>query len=257
MSKHFVQRHTFRASDFWIVVSIILGPGILAGACTASRVGQSGPGETIALAQQSRFDDSPISRSLFTDKNATISEENIGKILDGRLKLPARLRIVVVKLDNQQRRWYLWNDEKYIKNQQAYVDQLSGRLKKLSKVEKVSVVPEMIISAEPTMTSIREAAVRMQADGIVIFATTSDIYSKYRFLSKTDIKAFATTQLLYVNTRTGLIPFTGIVTRDFLSQKNEADLDLTETRMRVQDEAVRLTISELGDKLTEYLSSNQ
>src|SRR5439155_5737944 len=44
--------------------------------------------------------DTVITQLLFTDWAATISEENIQKILDGSLKLPEKLRVAIIKLDN-------------------------------------------------------------------------------------------------------------------------------------------------------------
>ena len=95
----------------------------------------------------------------------------------------------------------------------------------------------------------------MQADIVVVYAITSDIYSKYKFFSKADIKAFATTQLIVLDIRTGLIPFSSIVTRDDLSQKKKEELDHSEAASRIQNEAVLLTISDIGQKISDFLNA--
>ena len=198
--------------------------------------------------------DPPITHSLFDDKSSTISEENIQKILDGNYSLPNNLRVAFVKLESSQnqRRNY-WSDEQYLKAQQQYLDLFSEKFRKSSRVKSISTIPDILISKNPTFTSIRESAVRTQSDIVVIYSINSDIYSHYRLFSKTDIKAFATTQLIIMDVRTGLIPFTTIVTKDFQDKKSDSDLNENETRNRIKNQAVLLTIEEIGKQVTNFL----
>lgn len=197
-----------------------------------------------------------MTQSLFSDKNATISEENIQKILDGNYHLPQKLRVALVKLESQQRqRHFYWSDEQYLKSQQAYLDLFTQQFKNSGRVTNVSVIPDLLISGNPTFTSIREAAVRTQADVVVVYSISSDIYSRYRLFSKTDIKAFATTQLIILDVRTGLIPFSTIVTKDFQSQKQKEELSDYEAGSRTKNEAVLLTIGEIGHKIASFLET--
>jgi len=203
--------------------------------------------------------DSFITQSLFNDKTSTISEENIQRILSGTTqKLPQQLKVAIVRLENPQQQrqyWYYRNDEDYLKTQQSYLDLFGQKLKQSSRVIKMAVIPDLLISKTPSFTNIREAAVRLQADAVVVYSITSDLYSKYRFFAKPDIKAFATTQLMILDVRTGLIPFTTIVTMDRLSQKNKAELSNDEAAMRIRNEAVLLTINEIGQQMNDFLDS--
>ncbi|MGB8192786.1 MAG: hypothetical protein WCF67_12740 [Chitinophagaceae bacterium] len=201
--------------------------------------------------------DTIITQSLFNDKASTISEEGIQRVLDGNYKLPQQLRVAIVRLDPtpQQKRYYwsYWSDEQFLKTQQSYLDLFAAKFKQSSRVSKLSIIPDLLISKSPTFTNIREAAVRIQADVVVIYSIASDLYSKYKLFTKTDIKAFATTQLVVLDVRTGLIPFSAIATRDFLSQKKKEELDYSEAVSRIQNEAVLLTINDIGQKITDFL----
>jgi hypothetical protein len=200
--------------------------------------------------------DTLITQSLFSDRSSTISEENILKILEGTYSLPPQLRVAVVKLEAiPPFKKYYWNDEQYLKTQQAYLELFAQKLKQSSRVTKLSIIPDLLLSKSPTFTNIRETAVRMQADIVVVYTITGDIYSKYKLFSKADIKAFATTQLIVMDVKTGLIPFSTIVTKDFLSQKGKEELDNSEAASRVQNEAVLLTINEIGQQLTVFLQT--
>ncbi|RYF78057.1 MAG: hypothetical protein EON98_15875 [Chitinophagaceae bacterium] len=199
--------------------------------------------------------DTLITQSLFADKGATITEENVQKILDGNYQLPQKLRAAIVKLENNQQRRYWWNDEDYLKTQQSYLDLFTKKLTQSARVTKLSVIPDLLVSKSPSFTQIREAALRMQADVAVVYAINSDIYSNYKLFGKNDIKAFATTQLIILDVRTGLIPFSTVITRDVLSQKKKEELSDWEARGRIQSEAVLLTINEIGEQLTNFLQN--
>lgn len=205
--------------------------------------------------EENPYSDTLITQSLFSDKASTISEESVQKILDGSFKLPDQLRVAIVRLDNLQARRYYWNDEAYLKTQQSYLDLFTQKFRESPRVTKLSVIPDLLVSKSPSFTNIREAAVRMQADIVVVYSITSDIYSNYKFFSKNDIKAFATTQLIVLDVRTGLVPFSTIVTKDYLSQRKKEEMDNTEAMSRIQNEAVLLTINEVGQKIIDFLGS--
>jgi hypothetical protein len=202
----------------------------------------------------------PITQSLFSDKNATISEEGIQKILDGTLKLPQQLRVALVRNDNNAlNRRYYWNyssDEQYLKTQQSYIDLFTNTLKQSQRVVSVATIPDLLLAKPQTFTNIREAAVRLQADIVIVYAITTDIYSKYKLFTKPDIKAFATTQLIVLDVRTGLIPFSSIVTKDQLSKKQETELDNNEATGRIQNEAVLLTIADISKRLLDFIKDS-
>jgi hypothetical protein len=199
----------------------------------------------------------PITESLFTDKSASISEENIQKILDGSYKMPQQLRVAIIKLDGPQKRYYWnsWGDEAYLRTQQAFLDSFTAKFKQSPRVAKLMAIPDLLVSKSPqSLTSLRESAVRMQADIVVAYVINSDIYTKYRGFKQPNIKAYATTQLVIMDVRTGLVPFSTIVTRDFLALKKKEELDVVEARNRVQTEAVLLTINEIGNQVAQYLN---
>lgn len=198
--------------------------------------------------------DTLITQSLFADKTSTVSEEAVQKILDGNYQLPQKVRAAIVKLESpQQRGRFFWGDEEYLKTQQSYLDLFTQKLTASPRITKLSVVPDLLVSKTPSFTQLREAAVRMQADVVVVYSINSDIYANYKLFGKNDIKAFATTQLIVMDVRTGLVPFSTVVTKDALSQKKKEEVSEAEARSRVQSEAVLLTINDIGNGLTAFL----
>jgi hypothetical protein len=231
------------------LVALVISTIILISSCDTTRQINS------PINQHGLNRDTFISHSLFADRLSTITEEGIQQILDGTYKLPQQLRVAIVRIDNnQQGLFFYWNDEEYLKTQQSYLDLFGDKFKQSSRVIRVSTIPDLLISKTPSFTNIREAAVRLQADIVVVYSITSDIYSKYKLFTRPDIKAFATTQLIILDVRTGLIPFSTIITKDILSQRKKEELDNAEARNRIQNEAVLLTINEITQKISDFLS---
>jgi len=195
-----------------------------------------------------------ITQSLFDDKDSKITEENIRKILDGKYSLPQHLRVAVVNIDNRQSNRYYWNDEDYLSSRQRYLTTLTSNMEQQRRVQKVSLVPDIMLSSSPTFTSIREAGVRIQADIVLIYSIKGGTYSKYKMFSANEYKAFATTQILIMDVRTGLVPFSTVVTEDYMSKKQKDDFNDSEAEKRIQEEAVAKTLVRVCDDINSFLN---
>ena len=75
----------------------------------------------------------------------------------------------------------------------------------------------------------------MQADMLLVFRVGSDTYSQYRAFAKDKVKAYSTCELVLLDVRTGLVPFTRVVSREQLELKQPTDLDLSETMRRAEE----------------------
>jgi len=147
-----------------------------------------------------------ISESLFNDKAFTISEGNIQKIFDGTYELPGKLRVAIVTLEptSQVRRYV--RDEQYLKIQQSYLDLFSDKFKQSPRVTKISIIPNLLFQNHHR--SLISGSCRKNASRHCRrVSIMCDIYSKHKFFSKADIKAFATIEMIILEVRTGLIPF--------------------------------------------------
>jgi hypothetical protein len=195
----------------------------------------------------------PILESLFDAKDRTISEENIRKLLDGKLLLPDTIRIAVYNYSKAPlNRYYYGNttDEDYLKAQQSFVDTLVKTIYKSNKVKKVTLIPAMMITKSPNITTMRETAVRLQSDLLLVFSVTSDIYYKYRLFNKDEAKAYATAECMLMDVRTAMVPYSSIVTSDFFSKKSETDANLEELRKRAEKTAILQSLGESGTRLS-------
>lgn len=202
----------------------------------------------------------PITESLFNDKDRTISEADVQKLLNGTLTLPDSLRIAIYKFGTTNRTilygggYYGRNGETQVKAQQKYVDTLAAHLIQSPHVKRINVVPSLMLSAQPTITQLRESAVRLQSDLLLVFAPASFIYQKSKAFKKDEIRAYATTEVLILDVRTGLVPFASLVSKDFMTKKTSEET-LAEGHLRAQQGAIVLTLQECGQKIRAFLQN--
>lgn len=183
----------------------------------------------------------PIAASLFPSDQVVLGDDAVARILSSRLELPSKARVALMKFperngDRYYGRYY-WRDEVYLKLQQNQIDALTGKLVASGDIAEVTPLPSLMTPARVTLPVLREAAVRMQADLLLVFRVGSDTYSQYRTFSKNQVKAYSTCELVLLDVRTGLVPFTKVVSREHLDVKQPADMDLSETMRRAEQAA--------------------
>jgi hypothetical protein len=222
-------------------------------ACGGSREASRVPGiETVRGYEEP----DPIRQSLFDSKDRTISEDNIQRLLNGKLILPDTVRIALYQYSRSPRNRYYTgysSDEDFLKAQQSFVDTLIHHISQSRRVKKIVLIPNLMISSTPNITSMRETAVRLQADFLLVFSITSDLYYKYRMFSKDEAKAYATTECMIMDIRSALVPFSTIVTKDFYSKKIDADANVEELRRRTERIAILETLTETGSRLANFM----
>ncbi|MEM6967593.1 MAG: hypothetical protein AAF573_22705 [Bacteroidota bacterium] len=227
---------------------------LLAGCKTTyPRMTPSAPNQEIA----SFNDPNIISESLFTDKAATISEEDIQRLLNGKIEIPDTINIAILNMNSTQysyRRYY-WGNEEEMQTQRDYFELLKSKLESTGRTKKIFLLPKLMINTSPTLTQLRESAVRMQADMLLIFNIQSDLYYKYKMFKKNEVKAFATCESLLMDIRTGVIPFSDVLTHDVLLKKDEEDFNNEELKKRATRKAAKMTLESLGSDLVDFFKN--
>lgn len=226
---------------------------VLMSSCGASKRVPS-----VAMSQPYIQDRPPeqITESLFQIKDRTLTEEAIQKLLNGRIVLPEKVRIAVFSYNihnNYHQYRYYWNNENYLKLQQSYMDEITAQLKQSTKVEKVMMMPKMMATQASNLTHLREASVRLQADLLLILSARSDIYHKYKVFKKDRVKAFASCEGLLMDVRTGMIPFSDVLTADNEIVKEKSDWNIDAARTRASNGATLSVLSGLGKNIVEFL----
>lgn len=200
-----------------------------------------------------------LTESLFNYEDRTLSEEDIRRILDGHMGVRDSVRLAVFNYGGSMARYgaWRWYDEESLKSQQLLLDTLNDALARSRRVQKVVFLPSMVTGANPNINQLRESAVRMQADMLVIFRLNSDIFQKYRAFKKDEAKAFATCEVVLMDIRTGVIPHTYVVTKSAQTTKIEGDFTEEEMQKRVLRTASLEALLEAGNKTAAFLDTQK
>lgn len=212
---------------------------------------------TIATAEYSARE--PIATSLFPSDQAVLGDEAVARILASKLELPTQAKLAIMKFPEAEgsrfRGRYYWRDEEYLKLQQEQIDALSKTLVASDQIVEVTPLPSLMTPNRVSIPVLREAAVRMQADLLLVFRVGSDTYSQYRMFTKDKVKAYSTCELVLLDVRTGLVPFTRVVSSERLELKQSADLDLSETMRRAEQASAAEALKVSGENLAAFLKS--
>lgn len=195
--------------------------------------------------------------SLFSDPSAGIEEAAIAHLLASRVEIPADARLAVLQVPGRSRTHLygfasLTEDE--LQTREAYLDTLRARLAP-GGVREVEFLPSLLVPAQPSIPVLREVAVRLQADALLVLRLQGDLFRNDRLFGSDRLKAYATCEAVLLDVRTGALPFTSIVTRDLLTEQQDRDLTDAEAQRRAEQQAALLALTAMADELANFLRS--
>ncbi len=177
----------------------------------------------------------PIATSLFPSDQAVMSDDAVGRILSSKVELPAKAKVALMKFpDAEGSRYYgrhYWRDEEYLKLQQSQVDTLAQALQASDQIAEVTPLPSLMTPSRVSIPILRRA------------------------FAKDKVKAYSTCELVLLDVRTGLVPFTRVVSRERLELKQSADLDLSETMRRAEQMSAAETLKAAAGDLVGFMKS--
>lgn len=202
----------------------------------------------------------PLTSLLKSDRQV-LNEASIKKILSSRVVLPRKGHLAIIRFPGHERsapsyfgREY-WNAEDYLKTRQGYMDTLSEKLAESKRIVAVTLLPSLLTPLDATIPVLREASIRIQADLLLVFRITSDIYQQYKNADNGQVKAFSTCEAVLMDIRTGLIPYTTVVTRESLQEMKSTDFDINEVKKTAEREAALASLNVVAGEISEFLNS--
>lgn len=221
----------------------------------------SQPIEQSSLISRDDYDQPTLTSSLFKSDQEVLGEDAIQTILSSKLVLPQSAKMALMKFPDAgglSGRYYgynYWRTETYLKTQQEFIDALSSKISSSIRINEVILLPSLLTPKDSTIPVLREAAVRLQAELLLVFKLSSDIYYQESLFTKDKVKAYCTCEAVLLDVRTGVIPFTKVVTREQLASKEKTDMDINETMRRAEKQAVLQSLDAVGNDLVKYFAS--
>jgi hypothetical protein len=204
-----------------------------------------------------------LESSLFSSDQVILSEDAVKRILDTKVDLPKSAKVALIKYEGNDHRvgsskyygYYFWRSEEFLKLQQTFIDTVARKLLSSSSIVEVTPLPSLLLPKDASVPVLREAAVRMQADLLLIFRLTSDIYYDYVLFGKDKAKAYSTCEFVLFDVRTGIIPFTTIVTKERLEKEQKEDANTDDFMKRAEKKAALTALSNSTDELLEFINT--
>lgn len=199
-----------------------------------------------------------LTESLFNSASL-LKEEEIKKILNSKIQIPTKMRIGVVKLEHKVSYSTGWRYSSFDDVQHSFMinDQLIknffGEFKKSTKVKDLIVMPSFLFSGSPTLFTLREVAVRMQLDSLLIIRSESRSEMQYRPFIKDKVSAYTNIEALLFDVRTGIIPYTSIVSGKEVVLEKSADRNESDLMRRAALESEVLSLIDLAKGSVEFI----
>lgn len=172
-----------------------------------------------------------LRQSLLT--GTEMSEAAVQKILAGKVQLPKQIQLAVVRLsDSSDGLDFQTIDDELAK---GFYDKSNWG----PRVRSIIPVPQVLLPRPVTLAGLRQAAVMLQADALLIIKTM--IYGDYqvRLFDDNKAKGITSLEVLLLDTRTSVVPFTSVITESAEVIKTKSDYGDQEmlTRARRASEA--------------------
>jgi hypothetical protein len=189
--------------------------------------------------------------SLFKSDTEILSDSAIRRILEYRLELPSSSRLAVLQVGARSVEDWRWSGEPRLPGE--VTEKLLTALRSSARVRSASPLPSLLVPRHRTVGYLREAAARYQADLLLVYRTDCRTFERYRVFAADVVKATCVVEAVLIDTRTGIVPFTATVSRNFEAKKAKTETNFGETVRRVELEAVAAGLGDLGERVVDLL----
>jgi len=194
-----------------------------------------------------------ITESLFKADQARMDNEAIAQILDGRISLPAEAHLAVLPF-GESGYGGRWMYSVYESVDEAGLDAALAKLGESARVRRVSLLPALMLPEATSISHLREAAARFQADLLLVYRVSTRSYRSYRVLRKDEGSTYAYVEAMLLDVRTGVVPFASTSAETIAVEGSREDVTFGETQARAAREAAGRALLGIAEDLSAFLA---
>ncbi len=191
------------------------------------------------------------SKPLFQTTVILTKDQDIIRLLEHRLELPAKNRIAILKLSGDSY-WRNYSSD-FTQLTKSVAVNFIGKLRESPRVYDASFLPSMLVPEKRTMPHLRAAAALYQADLLLAYRTNCRTFTKRRFIDPNETRAYCAIEVLVMDVRTGIIPFTSLSSNEFSAKKEKSEINFSETIKKAELEAIGKSLEEAAVQLNTFL----
>ncbi|MCA0895137.1 hypothetical protein [Microbulbifer agarilyticus] len=193
------------------------------------------------------------SEPLFGSTGGSLADSDIERILNYRLKLPKQNRIAILRLSSQSY-WRNYSND-FTQLNESISQNFIGQLRESSRVYDASFLPSMLVPEQRTVPYLREAAARYQADLLLAYRSNCRTFEKYKFIDPNETKAYCSVEVVLLDVRSGIVPFTVVSSNEFSARKELGDKNFSETIKKAEMAAVAKSLNDSAYQLNLFLAN--
>jgi hypothetical protein len=243
---------------FTIVAALFVVSGSLFTGCTQAFAprAQGFEGDMLSQAESAAAaakDSGVLNESLFKDDQKVISNEDVARILSSKIMLPPHGKLAVVRAGRLPY-WFGWSED-FTRLNREIDQQCLDKIKSAPRVRDAVYLPSMAVPRDLTIPHLRQAAARFQADLLLVYRTYSQTYDRQKFFGTDQTRAYATLEAILIDTRTGVVPYSTIVTEDFSAKRERRDVDFSETVAKAEQQAIAKAQLQMAERVVGFCNT--
>ncbi|AYF43759.1 hypothetical protein BALOs_0749 [Halobacteriovorax sp. BALOs_7] len=192
----------------------------------------------------SSYKNKPVLKKSLIDPAKELSEKDIQRLLSSRVKINKKVNIAVTRLNSN-------NDFQRIDEEVA--QRLYKRRNWGAKAQSIIPMPQLLIESPISLSNLRRSAVLLQADLLVVIAPRSVVDWDFNFFEDNTAKATTSLEVILLDIRTGVVPFTSIITETVELKKINNDYSNEEMLERARIESEKKALFQVSGQVAGFL----
>ncbi len=193
--------------------------------------------------------------SILNDTNEALLDEKINNLLYQQVRLPKKIRIAILRLSTENS-WRFYSND-FTELNDSISENLITKLRSSERVYDASFLPSMLVPEKRTLSVIREAAARFQADALLVYRNSCSSYQKYRFISRDETKSYCSVEAIVLDVRKGIVAKSIVTMQEFMAKSTNKDLNFSETVKKAELEAMAKALGEIANEVVTYLNNSE
>lgn len=180
------------------------------------------------------------------DEKGNLGEQEISRLLNSKIEIPRDLHLAVVFLSDSN-----FFETKYLSPR---MERFFDRKEWGGRVQAISPVPQSLLGKSSDLRSLRRAAALLQADMLLVIKPVTRSDWRFSFF-RSRAKAFSSVEVMLVDTRTSVVPFTVLSSGAIEQSEQEEDFSHSELIERAKLESEYKALEGIPRIIREYLES--
>jgi hypothetical protein len=177
-----------------------------------------------------------------------LTESAVQKILSSKVSFPKTINLAVVRIaDSHGGLDFQMIDQELAEN--FYSKTNWG-----ARVQSIIPMPQVMVANPATLSSLRQSAVLLQADALLIIKPFSYGDWKFQWFEENKAKATTSLEVLLMDVRTSVVPYTAVITETVELEKNDKDYSQYELMSRAKKASESKALLQVSSFLQKFLA---